>query len=61
LFDYDYPKWGILKTMTDMGFFKGASHMDDLSFLFSSDYLPAPTRGTKEYEAIDRMVISGKC
>lgn len=36
--------------------FKEACHMDDLGYIFTNNYFPAPLKGTKEYEAVRRMV-----
>lgn len=55
-FDSCQKMLNFLKIVGDLEHFKGASHMDDLSHLFKMEYLPAPVKGTKEYEASLRMV-----
>lgn len=55
-FDYDYPNVNIAKTLAELFEFSGASHLDDLTYLFKSEFLPAPAKGTKEYEANKKMV-----
>lgn len=56
-FDYDYPKMNLTKVLGDIPKkYKGACHMDDLTYLFKSQYLPAPQMNTKEYEAIQKTV-----
>lgn len=55
-FDYDYPNVNIAKTLAELFEFSGASHLDDLTYLFKSEFLPAPAKETKEYEAIKKIV-----
>lgn len=47
----------LFKILTDHEWIEGASHMDDLSYLFSSQYLQAPPMNSEGHNAIKRMVI----
>jgi hypothetical protein len=46
----------LASVLSDLESFPEASHLDDLTYLFKSQYLPAPDKNSKEFEAVKRMV-----
>lgn len=55
-FSYDFPSRNHHKITFGATGLQGASHADDISYIFTNGWAPVPDQGTEEWNAVQKMV-----